>query len=107
LGSGHNTTQRLPHNVGVSDFSPDARPVLSVRTLELRPSAVQKQAEMNAAKVRTAGRWLRVAARHAAWRIGSLVADRKHDRTPPPGNWIPNSNGEGGKVISSGHPGGN
>jgi hypothetical protein len=36
------------------------------------------------------------------------VIDSPHrgGRRPPAGNYIPNSNGEGGTVISSGHPGG-
>ncbi|MBM6400180.1 hypothetical protein [Phycicoccus sonneratiae] len=38
--------------------------------------------------------------------MNRLVADRPASRRPPGGNYIPNSNGEGGRVISSGHPGG-
>lgn len=38
---------------------------------------------------------------------GRMVNDSDPSRKPPPGNFIPNSNGEGGRVISSGHPGGN
>jgi hypothetical protein len=38
--------------------------------------------------------------------VGALVADRPASKTPPPGNWIPNSDGDGGQVISSGNPGG-
>ena len=34
-----------------------------------------------------------------------LWGDRPASRKPPVGNYIPNSNGEGGRVISSGHPG--
>ena len=61
---------------------------------------------MNASKAKTVGRWLAFAARRTSWWVGSLVADRQSSRKPPPGNWIPNSNGEGGTVISSGNPGG-
>lgn len=38
--------------------------------------------------------------------LGKLVNDRKPSQKPPAGNFIPNSNGEGGKVISSGDSGG-
>jgi hypothetical protein len=34
--------------------------------------------------------------------LGRLVNDRHPSQKPPAGNFIPNSNGEGGKVISSG-----
>jgi len=34
--------------------------------------------------------------------LGRLVNDRHPSQKPPPGNFIPNSNGEGGTVISSG-----
>jgi len=47
------------------------------------------------ARLRGAARW-----------VGALVADRPASKKPPPGNWIPNSDGEGGQVISSGNPGG-
>ncbi len=38
--------------------------------------------------------------------LNRVVADRPANRKPPGANFIPNSNGEGGKVISSGRPGG-
>ncbi len=34
-----------------------------------------------------------------------VVADKRPPR-PPTANYLPNSSGDGGKVISSGHPGG-
>jgi len=49
---------------------------------------------------------VRAAVRGVLRWVGSLVGDRPHGKTPPPGNWIPNSDGDGGQVISSGHPGG-
>lgn len=39
--------------------------------------------------------------------LGRLVNDRHPSQKPPPGNFIPNSNGEGGTVISSGDSSGN
>jgi len=39
--------------------------------------------------------------------LDRLVADRKTPPRPPLGNFIPNSNGEGGRVISSGDSGSN
>ena len=39
--------------------------------------------------------------------LGRLVADSPASRKPPGGNFIPNSNGEGGRVISSGDGGAN
>jgi len=50
-------------------------------------------------------RGLRAALRRIADLINGLVADRPASRHVPGSNWIPNSDGEGGKVISSGHPG--
>jgi hypothetical protein len=47
-------------------------------------------------------------ARGARWfgrRLNRLVADSPASRRPPAGNYIPNSNGEGGRVISSGDSG--
>ena len=38
-------------------------------------------------------------------RLSGLVADSPASRRPPGGNYIPNSNGEGGRVISSGDSG--
>ena len=35
-----------------------------------------------------------------------LVADRDSGRRPPGGNYIPNGDGDGSQVISSGNPGG-
>lgn len=46
------------------------------------------------------------AARGTADLLDRLVADRPASRRPPGSNYIANSNGEGGRVISSGHPGG-
>jgi hypothetical protein len=40
------------------------------------------------------------------WPPNKWVGDSPASRRPPGSNFIPNSNGEGGKVISSGHPGG-
>ncbi|WP_380171768.1 hypothetical protein ACFEMC_21650 [Kineococcus sp. DHX-1] len=41
------------------------------------------------------------------WGVVSLVAaDRRKPPRMPLGNFIPNSDGNGGRVISSGHPGG-
>lgn len=45
-------------------------------------------------------------ARAAGRLLGRLVADRQPDRRPPLANYIPDSDGSGGRVISSGHPGG-
>jgi len=42
-----------------------------------------------------------------AWPPSKWVADSPASRRPPMSNYIPNSDGKGGKVISSGHPGGN
>ena len=39
--------------------------------------------------------------------VGRLVADSPASSQPPGSNYMRNSSGEGGKVISSGHPGGN
>ena len=47
--------------------------------------------------VRTAGRWV-------GHQLGRVVADRGPSHIPY-SNYIPNSNGEGGRVISSGNPG--
>lgn len=47
-------------------------------------------------------------ARGARWvgrRMSRLVADSPASAKPPAGNDIPNSNGEGGRVISSGDSG--
>ena len=41
-----------------------------------------------------------------AWPPSKWVASSPASRRPPGSNFIPNSDGEGGKVISSGHPGG-
>ena len=52
-----------------------------------------------------------VAPRRQSWlrrlgrRIGRLVADSPPSRHPPGSNYMPNSNGEGGRVISSGDGG--
>ncbi len=46
--------------------------------------------------------------RGARWcgrRLNRLVADSPASGRPPAGNYIPNSNGEGGRVISSGDSG--
>jgi len=40
------------------------------------------------------------------WPPSRIVADSPASDRPPMSNWIPDSDGEGGKVISSGHPGG-
>jgi hypothetical protein len=41
------------------------------------------------------------------WGVLSLVVtDRRKPPRMPLGNFIPNSDGNGGRVISSGHPGG-
>ncbi|MBK7611435.1 MAG: hypothetical protein IPJ15_09300 [Actinomycetales bacterium] len=40
-----------------------------------------------------------------AWPPSKWVADSPASRRPPMSNYIPNSDGKGGKVISSGHPG--
>ncbi|GAB3458219.1 hypothetical protein AB1207_20960 [Kineococcus endophyticus] len=41
------------------------------------------------------------------WGVVSLVvADRRKPPRMPLGNFVPNSDGDGGRVISSGHPGG-
>lgn len=53
----------------------------------------------------TRGR-VRRALRTIADVLGRVVADRPASRKPPGANFIPNSDGEGGKVISSGRPGG-
>jgi hypothetical protein len=61
---------------------------------------------MRSQKAKKTRNWLFAALRVAAGWAGALVADRPASKKPPPGNWIPNSDGEGGKVISSGNPGG-
>jgi hypothetical protein len=43
--------------------------------------------------------------RRALRRLGSLVDDSPASTRPPGGNYLPNSNGEGGRVISSGDSG--
>ncbi|WP_392543514.1 hypothetical protein [Oryzobacter telluris] len=45
--------------------------------------------------LRRAGRWVGA-------RLSRVVADSPPSRRPPGSNDIPNSNGEGGRVISSG-----
>ena len=50
--------------------------------------------------------WLLAPVKLAMVLLDKVVADRPPSTTPPPGNWIPNSNGEGGRVISSGDSGG-
>ena len=62
---------------------------------------------MRPQKARNTMSWLLAALQTVLRWVGNLVADRPASKTPPPGNWIPNSDGQGGKVISSGHPGGN
>lgn len=52
------------------------------------------------AAVLTGGRW-------ALRQLGRIVNDSPASTRPPGGNYIPNSNGEGGRVISSGDSGGN
>lgn len=44
-------------------------------------------------------------ARWLGRRLNRLVADSPASTRPPAGNYIPNSNGEGGRVISSGDSG--
>jgi hypothetical protein len=61
---------------------------------------------MSSQKARNTLKSLFAALRVALQWVGDLMADRPASKTPPPGNWIPNSNGEGGQVISSGDPGG-
>ena len=61
---------------------------------------------MRSQKAKKTRNRLVAALRVAAGWAGALVADRPASKKPPPGNWIPNSDGEGGKVISSGNPGG-
>jgi hypothetical protein len=61
---------------------------------------------MQLQKVRGMHHRLLSAAQAARGWVGSLLGDRPHGKTPPPGNWIPNSEDDGGQVISSGHPGG-
>ena len=50
--------------------------------------------------------WMRGGAHKLGRLLGRLVADSPASERPPGGNYFPNSNGEGGRVISSGHPGG-
>lgn len=48
---------------------------------------------------------IRAGARRVGRRLGRVVADSPASTRPPGGNYIPNSNGEGGRVISSGDSG--
>jgi hypothetical protein len=48
--------------------------------------------------VRTSGRWV-------LGQLGRVVNDSPASTRPPGSNYLPNSNGEGGTVISSGNPG--
>ena len=65
-----------------------------------------ERTKMQLQKVRDTHYRLFAAVRAARRWVGSLVGDRPHGKTPPPGNWIPNSDDDGGQVISSGRPGG-
>lgn len=48
--------------------------------------------------MRTSGQWV-------LRQFGRLVNDSPASTHPPGSNYMPNSNGEGGTVISSGNPG--
>ena len=48
--------------------------------------------------VRTSGRWV-------LRQLGRVVNDSPASTRPPGSNYLPNSNGEGGTVISTGNPG--
>lgn len=52
------------------------------------------------AGIRRAGQWV-------LRQLGRIVNDSPASTRPPGGNYIPNSNGEGGRVISSGDSGAN
>ena len=52
------------------------------------------------AAVRTGGRWV-------LRQMGRIVNDSPASTRPPGSNYMPNSNGEGGRVISSGDSGAN
>ena len=49
--------------------------------------------------------WVRRGARWVGRQVGRVVADSPPSAHPPGGNYIPNSSGEGGRVISSGDSG--
>lgn len=49
--------------------------------------------------------WVRRSARWVGRQMGRIVADSPASTRPPGGNYIPNSTGEGGRVISSGDSG--
>lgn len=50
--------------------------------------------------IRTGGRWV-------LRQLGRIVNDSPASTRPPGSNYIPNSSGEGGRVISSGDSGAN
>ena len=50
------------------------------------------------ARVRSGARWV-------LRQVGRIVNDSPASTRPPGSNYLPNSNGEGGTVISSGNPG--
>ena len=50
------------------------------------------------AAARTSGRWV-------LRQLGRIVNDSPASTRPPGSNYLPNSNGEGGRVISSGDSG--
>ena len=49
--------------------------------------------------------WVRGSARWVGRQVGRIVADSPASTRPPGSNYIPNSSGEGGRVISSGDSG--
>ena len=66
---------------------------------ERRPVAEEEPAMRRVlATVRTSARW-------ALQQVGRIVNDSPASTRPPGSNYLPNSNGEGGTVISSGNPG--
>jgi hypothetical protein len=65
-----------------------------------RPPVAEEDPAMRrvVAVVRTSGRWV-------LRQVGRIVNDSPASTRPPGSNYLPNSNGEGGTVISSGNPG--
>jgi hypothetical protein len=58
-------------------------------------------------RMRNAIAAFRAGLRWVGRQLGRIVADSPPSTRPPGGNYIPNSNGEGGRVISSGDSGAN